>query len=223
MTAPRRRPTRPGAPSALTQDAHDALIEATADGAPREVAAAAAGISVATFYRWLQRGREVADLVDKAQANGGDYEPEDEDRPYYELLVEVERSQARAIVSAQGAMRKLSLGGYVVKTTTRRFRDPGSGQLVEETVEDIASPDVRAASFLLTRGYAKHLYTEAPKAMEMSGPDGAPIRISTDEEDLAARVAANMAQAAISAGSVGIEGHTGDEDDSEVVDGEVVT
>ena len=49
---------QPGRPSKLTPERQERIIELIRAGNYMEIAAQAAGINVATMYRWLQRGEE---------------------------------------------------------------------------------------------------------------------------------------------------------------------
>ena len=70
-------PRPPGRPSLLSRDVRDRLLAAIRTGATRRAAAASAGIGLATFHRWLERGqharsgeyRDFRDAVRQADAH----------------------------------------------------------------------------------------------------------------------------------------------------------
>lgn len=214
----RRRPNgRPGAPSMLTEETKKTLVDASARGVPIRIAAQLAGIGETTFTRWCQRGRDVQERVEYAEAEGREVEIDELDLPYYEFWLDIEDARARAVAHSVLTLQKAATGGFVTKEVTRRFRDSVTGQIVEETTTDTAPPDWRASAWMLERGPARQMFQKDPTHVELSGVDGGPIEIATGAETLAERVRANMlaaqaAQAAITAG---------DEDDG-TVDGEVV-
>ncbi|TDD73383.1 hypothetical protein E1293_31475 [Actinomadura darangshiensis] len=82
----------------------------------------------------------------------------------------------------------------MVRRRTRRYRDPATGQLVEEVEEDVAPPDWRAAAWVLERrhpdGFAR------PSQLQVSGPDGGPVEIEQTPglAALAERVAESLAE-----------------------------
>lgn len=84
----------------LTDQVRLDLARMLVSGASIEVAANAAGVSERSAQRWLQRGRE---LRDREEA-GGRIRPED--RPYLELLSDVERAYAQGEVHALASIRR---------------------------------------------------------------------------------------------------------------------
>lgn len=73
----RKNDSNGGRPTILTPERHKVICDAIADGATREVAAAAAGVGESTLYQWLKKGRdglepyvEFAEAIEKADAEG---------------------------------------------------------------------------------------------------------------------------------------------------------
>ncbi len=77
-----------GRRSKLTPEVHNQIVTAIRAGAFDWVAAEAAGISKATYYRWLQRG--------EAARRG----------PYREFWVDVRQARAQARVAAETEVRR---------------------------------------------------------------------------------------------------------------------
>jgi hypothetical protein len=78
-----------GRPTKLTEQTQRTIVEALEAGAFQDAACEAAGISRATFYGWLKRGRAARD-------SGGPVDVVD--RPFLEFLNAVERARAVAEV-----------------------------------------------------------------------------------------------------------------------------
>lgn len=154
----------PGRPLKLLDDeVRDRLIEAIGYGTTIEDAAVAAGISPRTYYRWMRRGEKAAQAV----VNGEDPDPADE--PFWQFWQSAMRAHARGGAINAALLRKIAEGGYAVRTRTRRYRDPATGQVVEETETDLAPPNLRAVIFYLER---RHPRTWGRNASSFWGPDG---------------------------------------------------
>ncbi|KAB2351617.1 hypothetical protein [Actinomadura rudentiformis] len=165
------------------------LLEAISHGATVESAAAAAGIGVSTYYRWMERGHDAAETLQE------DGTVDSREEPFREFWEAATRAHARGEVFNAALLRKIAEGGYVVKSRTKRYRDPASGQVVEETETDLAPPDLRAVTFYLERrhrqGWGKNI-----EQLEVSGPGGGPIPMVGPGglAALAARVEENLAE-----------------------------
>lgn len=178
----------------LDDDVRESILRAISHGATVENAAQAAGISPSTYHAWIARGRQAAQTREET----GDLP--DTERPFLEFLEAATRAHARGEVFNAALLRKIAEGGYIVKTRTKRYRDPGTGQLIEETEDDYAPPDLRAVQFYLERrhpaGWGK------ATQVEVSGPEGGPIPMGVPGGlgALADRIVANMR--AIEAGNL---------------------
>ena len=165
--ASRRKSHRPGAgrPSLLSEEVEARIITASRTGIAVELAAEAAGISSVTYHRWMARGRaEIATREDGQPPN------RDED-PYVELFEKVRTARAMAAARAMANIRRVADGGIVTKVTTRKFRDPETGQIVEEVTEDRTAPDWRADAWYLERQHRNHYGKDAALAIEITGLD----------------------------------------------------
>jgi hypothetical protein len=77
-TPARRKPRRPGRPSALTPEVEARILASIQCGTPRKTACVAAGVAVSTFHGWLQRAKErpsseyarFAEKLDQAREEG---------------------------------------------------------------------------------------------------------------------------------------------------------
>ncbi|WP_413100936.1 hypothetical protein [Streptomyces sp. Inha503] len=163
----RRKPHRskPGRPTLLSVDVEARIIAASRIGIAVELAAEAAGISSATYRRWMARGR-----AEVAAREDGQVPNRDED-PYVELFSKVRTARAMAAARAMANVRRVADGGVVTKVTTRKFRDPETGQIVEEVTEDRTAPDWRADAWYLERQHRNHYGKDAALAIEITGVD----------------------------------------------------
>lgn len=174
---------RPGRPTLLTPEVQEQILAALAVGAAQAHAAECAGIGESTFYRWMERGEE-----------------EDAPEEFREFREAVTRTRARAAVDAVQLIQRIAVGGQVTKETTRTYRDPDTGERVEETEVVRAPPDWRAAAWWLERAHPAQF--SRPR-VEVTGPDGGPVQVQ--EETLAAlagRVRANAIEAGLATGEL---------------------
>jgi hypothetical protein len=187
---------------------------------PVDDSASYAGIGRTTFLRWCQTGRDVLAKVEEAAERGQEYEPDPyTEEPYYQLWLDIDSARAKAVVGSVLNVQRAAVGGFVTKEVTRRFRDPVTGQVVEETTVDKQPPDWRAASFLLTHGSSRAAWIKAPQAVEHTGAGGGPIEHTlVDAEALANRVQANM----LAAREAQVAGALTSGEDEGVLEGEVV-
>jgi transposase len=121
-------------PSKFTPDVRQKIVNAVRGGNGRETSARVAGISEATLYGWLDRGR---------REKSGQF------NEFYEA---VQKAEAEAEVEAVLRIRQASIGGQVVsrKTTTRTNR---AGETVTRVDETYSRPEWQAAAWLLERKY----------------------------------------------------------------------
>ncbi|WP_030777706.1 hypothetical protein [Streptomyces sp. NRRL S-920] len=182
----RRKPRRSGAgrPSLLSEEVEGRIIAASRTGIAVELAAEAAGISSATYHRWMARGRAEVAAREDGQA------PNRDEDPYVELFEKVRTARAMAGARAMANIRRVADGGIVTKVTTRKFRDPETGQIVEEITEDRTAPDWRADAWYLERQHRTHYGKDAALAIDITGLDnGAPAQDEhVDLEALAERL-----------------------------------
>ncbi|MFG2141809.1 hypothetical protein [Streptomyces sp. NPDC048650] len=163
--ANRRKSRRSGAgrPTLLSEEVEARILAASRTGIAVELAAEAAGISSATYHRWMARGRAEVALRDDGQ------EPDHDEDPYVALFERVRTARAMAAARAMANVRRVADGGITTKITTRKFRDPETGQIVEEVTEDRTAPDWRADAWYLERQHRNHYGKDAALAIEITG------------------------------------------------------
>lgn len=119
-----------GRPAKLTDELLSEIVENIRIGAYVETAAAAAGLSKDTFYRWLKRGRRALDKLEKSG------EMAEEDEIYAHFSDAIKKAQADA------EMRDVALIARAAQTTwqaaawrlERKFPDRW-GQKVRQEVD----------------------------------------------------------------------------------------
>ncbi|AWI32669.1 hypothetical protein [Streptomyces tirandamycinicus] len=178
-----RRSAAPARARLLTPDVEARLIEASRAGLAVDLAAVTAGISRATFLRWMAYGR--TEQVDRAAGK----DPDPELDVFVEFFEKVERARAAAALAAALDIRRASRGGIV--TTHRKF-DPHSGKVLEETIT--TPPDWRAAAWYLERQHRKQYGKEDHLEVELTGAAGGPVSIENTgpAADLATRLAETL-------------------------------
>ncbi|MFJ4908461.1 hypothetical protein ACIQCR_17225 [Streptomyces sp. NPDC093249] len=161
----RRKPRRTagGRRTLLSAEVESRILAASRSGVAVELAAEAAGISSATYWRWMARGRA------EATARDDGHKPRRDEDPYVELFERVRTARAMAAARAVANIRRSAEGGSVTKTTTRKYRDPETGQIVEEVTEDRSAPDWRAAAWYLERQHRHHYGKDAALSVEITG------------------------------------------------------
>ncbi|MEU8540929.1 hypothetical protein AB0C52_13230 [Streptomyces sp. NPDC048717] len=161
----RRKPRRAkaGRPTLLSAEVESRILAASRTGIAVELAAEAAGISAATYWRWMARGRAEAAARDEGQ------DPDHDEDCYVELFERVRTARAMAAARAMANIRRVADGGITTKITTRKYRDPETGQIVEEVTEDRTAPDWRADAWYLERQHRHHYGKDAALAVEITG------------------------------------------------------
>lgn len=210
-----RRSTRrpPGRPPLLDEEMHERLITATKNGSPMWAAAEYAGITCRTFERWAARGYE----EDTRLHNDSTAVPDETEAPYRQLFLDLQRARADATVRNTTNIQRAAMGGIVTEETTKKYRDPSTGEMVEETTVKRTAPDWRASAWWLERRDAANFGKQADLALEVSGPGGGPMQVAAGSvDDLAEKVRANILALTATAA-------TEDERDSDdVTDAEIV-
>ena len=93
-------------------------------------------------------------------------------------------------------------GGIITEETSRKYRDPNSGALVEEHTVKRTAPDWRASAHFLERQHRAEWGKEGI-SVELMGEGGGPVQISnTEVTGLSERLLSNLA--ALAAGKPAI-------------------
>lgn len=171
----------------LTPELHDDLVSYVQSGVPVETAVAALGVHVSSYYRWVKRGREEIERVEKDRRRT----ISEKERPYCELYEAVTRAGAHALVRPALAMTAAYSGNartiktvVTTRSETRLRRDKDGGQIpyeytetVERKEETIHPADWRPALEVLRRRDRDHWGDN----IEVSGNEDKPVKISVVE------------------------------------------
>lgn len=166
----------------LEGDIRERLVAATKQGAPVEVAATYAGVSYRAFQKWMARGR---DELENREDGAGENPRE---QPFVDLWEEIQQARATAGVHSVQAVRRAIQGGTIIEESTKKYRDPVTGAVVEETVVRKTAPDWKAAAWFLERQQPAH-FGKAAEKLEVTGEGGGPVQLTAQAaNDLANRV-----------------------------------
>jgi len=188
-------------------DVEKRFLDAVSSGVPLKHAATYAGMSERTVFNTLSRAEEAAEK----RASGVPLA--EFDVVAFEFAEKVRRARSMVSVRNVGLIQKAATGGHVLEKTTKRYRDPETGQLVEEESVRHADIDWRAAKWLLEKSFAAD-FGPAAQHIELTGLDGQPVQVETSSvvaslNERLALVAAQRAEDAV-------------RDEDEVIDVEVV-
>lgn len=210
----------PQGPLLLSPETHKKLVDAVRMGAPVPTAATYAGISVRSFQTWCAKGRDEQNRRDDGGAPDHDLDP------YVDLFADVLKARADAGMRNVGILQRVAQGGSVLEETTKRYRDPETGEYVEEHTVKRQPADWRAATFWLERQQRDEWGKDAVH-VEISGPGGGAVEIETtvNVDDLAAKISTNLAALAAAAlpeleagpGELGV-----DPGDPRIIDADIV-
>ncbi|MER7759492.1 hypothetical protein [Streptomyces sp. NPDC097619] len=183
---PRRKVRRTAAPARarlLTPEVQARLIDASRAGLSADLAAVHAGVSRATFMRWMAIGR--TESVERAEGK----DPDPDLGHLVDFFDSVERARAAAALAYALDIRRAARGGIV---TTHRTFDPHTGKVLEETIT--TPPDWRAAAWYLERQHRKQYGREEHLEVELTGASGGPVAVEQTgpAADLAGRLAATL-------------------------------
>ena len=159
-----RRAKRWGRPTALSPWVADRILEVVADGNHITTACAAAGVSRAALYRWLDKAR----MVDLALEAG---EPVDsQDLDFRDFRDRLAYARARAQIHAVSVIRKSMEGGSVIEE--KPVQDAEGKALRDDNGEILwrrkfTAPDGRLALAFLGR-HAPKEWGRVPQQIDLT-------------------------------------------------------
>lgn len=175
-------PRRAGRKPLLTDEVQRRLLDAVRTGVPLEYSAAYAGVHPSTVRRWAARGDDEEHRVATGER------PDPAEQQFRVFCQELTRARSEGMLQAVALIRKSAQGGYTLKETTRRTRDPDTGEPVTETDRHYAPVDWRAADRLVQMMIRPDL--AHAQRLELSGPGGGPVQMEQQSTipQLAARL-----------------------------------
>lgn len=176
-----------GRPTHLDADKERKFLDAVRAGVPITDAAAVAGVSARTVFRWMERGRAEQERLDGLEAENpgepGSVASRESERDFCHFWHRYTRARSEATAKLVLLIQRGAQGGAVVEERTRTYRDRATGEQVTQTDRRLAPPDWRAASWLLARMDPTRFGAQVEHArVEVTGPDGGPVQV----EDAAA-------------------------------------
>lgn len=152
-TGTRRPRKRTGRPPALTPDTRDRIVSAVRAGNYLTTAAALAGVSTSSVYRWLEKAEEPGSR-----------------KEYREFRDALARARAEAEARVVATIMRGVTGGAVVKEVTRTLPNGAV-----ETERQVAPPNPREGLEFLSRAFPDRWARR--QALEVTGADGGPLRV----------------------------------------------
>lgn len=168
---------RIGRPTRLTEDTADRIVRIVADGNHITTACAAAGVSRAALYGWLERG-ENARLADERG------HPIDADElRFLHFLDRLTLARARAEMSAVAVIQHSMAGGFVI--SEEPMLDIDGNPVRDENGEILwkrqyAQPDGRLALAYLGRSRPDLWGQNPTQHVELTGSGGRPVQVEHD-------------------------------------------
>jgi transposase-like protein len=163
-----------GAPTPLTREALTAVEQALLSFAKYEDAAAYAGVSRATFWRWRKAATEVA--VQRDAGAHGPWAPDE--LLLLDLHDAVDRSSPAAKSRALMEIRYAGIGVPIKVTTTVTTKDKDGEEVTKVTVVERVERAWQAWAWLLERNFPDEF--ALVNRTEISGRGGVPMLTTPD-------------------------------------------
>lgn len=190
---PAARNGNTGQPSKLTDRTRDAIVHAVLEGNHLTAAAAAAGVSRATLYRWI----DLANDVEEAIEAGKPYD--DGALPYLDFRDRLADARAQAEMRAVKVIHRAMQGGYVKSEKPLQdaeghvMYNANNGDLIVERT--YAEPDGRLALSYLARSRPDQWGQSATNRVELTGSGGGPVQHEVSvHEDQISKLAGRLAE-----------------------------
>lgn len=151
------------------------MVGAIEAGVPIAQACVYSGISERAHFRAMGAG-ERADLL-----AGGAVPLTGRQEAYRAYRARVVNARAKVAVANVGLVARAAQGGQVLEETTRRYRDPETGEMVTETRRRYAPGDWRAAKWLLEVSFRGEFGREPLGRVELTGREGGPVEVGGDD------------------------------------------
>lgn len=167
-----------GRPSKLDASTQQVICAAIRRGLGYEPAARMAGIRYSTLRNWINRAEAELERLKKPRTR-----PKTSETPYLEFLDELQRAEAEGENTNADIIGEAARGGQTVTKSEKyqkRVWDKNSQGFVvveetETTKTETATPDWRAAAFILERRHPDRWGRQVKT--EISGPGGKPVPI----------------------------------------------
>jgi len=141
------------------------IADALANGQSIDAASHSANISPRTYHGWIERGLTEQHRLDQTET---DEQPNPTEAPYVHFLQETARALATFEAELIGDLKRVA-HGYQIEETDK------DGEVYYRT-----AIDWRAGAWLLERKFPDR-YGNGKQKVELSGPDGGPLRVVAED------------------------------------------
>jgi hypothetical protein len=166
-------------PDGIPVTAQDRLCEVLRTGDFVHAACEAAHIDQSTYYGWLAKGADAARKIaagERVTAN---------ERRYAEFVTLARDAETEGRQRIVGAIASHATTGAVVVTKTKKL--DARGKVIERTIREEHRPsDPSSAQWMAERRWPKDWNRR--QQLEVSGPEGGPIKIESPLADLMSKL-----------------------------------
>jgi hypothetical protein len=152
-----------------------AMIGATEAGVPITQACIYSGISERAHFRAMGAGEHAEALADEGVLLT------ERQEAYRAYRARVLNARAKVAVVNVTLVARAAQGGQLIEETTRRYRDPDTGEMVTETRKKYALGDWRASKWLLEASFRSDFGRAGLSRVELTGKENGPVEVGGDE------------------------------------------